>query len=312
MNRTSLALQAAKAALSVRQRLGISSTSPVCALDAAKTLELETWLVDIPSLEGMYIQGSPATILVGTHRPTGRQAMTCAHEIGHHVFQHGSRVDEYLISDKTDGRTPEEFLANTFAANFLMTRGAVAQGLLARGISARQATPEQIYRLAIWLGVSYTGLLYHMRSALQIMPRSIADRLIKVEPKDIRDGIADRLGLSRTRGDIIVADDAWIGRPIDGQVGDVVCLPAGSSFDDFCGTLDGTVVTLTTPGIGRVFHKELRWSAFLRVSRRQFAGLANYRHLEDVADDPLDDTHTTDFAATNQRAHGSFAATDAV
>src|SRR4029079_17163230 len=111
MNRTSLALQAAKAALTVRQRLHINATSPVCVWDAARALGIAGWFVDAPSLEGMYVQGKPPTILIGTRRPTGRQAMTCAHEIGHHAFQHGSQVDEYLASDKAEGRTPEEFLA---------------------------------------------------------------------------------------------------------------------------------------------------------------------------------------------------------
>lgn len=215
--------------------------------------------------------------------------MTCAHEIGHHAFGHGSHVDEYLEADKAEGRTPEEFLANTFAANFLMTRGAVAQGLLARGIAANQATPEQIYALATWLGVSYSGLLYHMRSALKILPRPVADYLLKIEPKDIRASLAMRLGVSGAPGEIIIADQAWTGRPVDGQVGDVVCVPEGTSFDDFCGTLEGNVITLTTPGIGRIHHKALRWAAFLRVSRKHFAGLTDYRHLEEADDNSADD-----------------------
>jgi len=312
MNRTSLALQAAKAALSVRQRLQINATSPVCVWDAAKELGIATWLVDVSSLEGMYVQGKPATILIGTRRPTGRQAMTCAHEIGHHAFQHGSQIDEYLVSDKAEGRTPEEFLANTFASNFLMTRGAVAQGLLARGIATNQATPEQIYSLATWLGVSYTGLLYHMRSALQIIPRAVADRLLKTEPKEIRASIANRLGLRDVRGEIIIADQSWTGRPIDGQVDDVVCVPAGASFDDFCGRLDGTVITLTTPGIGRVYHKDLRWAAFLRVSRQHFAGLAEYRHLEE-ADEPTDRAiQPTGLSAIDRNGVDNLAPTDAL
>jgi hypothetical protein len=313
MNRTSLALQAAKAALRVRQRLHISTTSPVCVWDAAKDLGITTWLVDVPSLEGMYIQGTPATILVGARRPTGRQAMTCAHEIGHHTFQHGSQIDEYLASDKAEGRTPEEFLANTFAANFLMTKSAVAQGLLARGIASSQATPEQIYGLATWLGVSYAGLLYHMRSALQIIARSVADRLLKVEPREIRAGLANHLGLRNVPGEIIIADQSWTGRPIDAQVGDVVCVPAGASFDDFCGRLDGAIITPTTPGIGRVYHKALRWAAFLRVSRQHFAGLAEYRHLEEPDDEPTDRVaKPTGSGAIDRDAIDNLAPTDAL
>lgn len=313
MNRTELALQAAKAALRVRQRLQISPIHPVSVFDLARKLELEAWFVDIPSLEGMYVQGTPATIFVGSHRPCGRQAMTCAHEIGHHVFRHGSHVDEYLVSDKAESRTPEEYLANTFAANLLMTKGAVAQGLLARGISVSESTPEQLYQLAGWLGVSYSGLIYHMRSAQHLIPRHIADRLLKAEPKDIRAELAARLHIDAPGGEILVADSAWVGRPIDGQVGDIVALPNGTSFDDFCGTLDGKVLTLTRPGIGRVYNRDARWSAFVRVSRRSFAGLSDYRHLEEVEEE-ASEAENNGVATSGLARHksDSYQSTDAV
>src|SRR5206468_4323883 len=115
------------------------------------------------------------------------------------------------------------------------------------------------------------------------------------------------------KGEIIMADLSWTGRPIDGHVGDVLCVPVGTSFDDFCGKLDGTVITLTTPGIGRVYHKDLRWAAFVRVSRQQFAGLADYRHLEEADDEPNDRTiHTIGVSTIDRGEIHNLAPTDAL
>jgi hypothetical protein len=269
----------------VRQDLGIGSTDPLPVYDAARRLTLEVWFVDIPTLDGMYIGGAPATVLITSHRPPGRQAMTCAHEIGHHMFQHGSRIDELMAGEKVESTTADEYLANTFAANFLMTRGAIAQGFLGRGISATEPEPVQVYAVATWLGVGYSALLYHMRSALKIMPRPTADRLLKVAPKAIRQEIAERNGLGPVARDVIVVDPCWTGRPIDARVGDVLLLPNGSHFSDTCGVLRERVLELVSPGIGRVFHPVLEWAQFVRVSRRNYTGLAEYRHLEEAEGD---------------------------
>lgn len=285
MNRTSLALQAMKSALRVRQDLQIGSTDPLPVYDSAKKLALEVWFVDIPTLEGMYVSGLPATILITSHRPAGRQAMTCAHEIGHHVFRHGSRIDEVMAGEKVRSTTAEEFLANTFAATFLMTRGAVAQAFLGRGISCTSPEPAQVYAIANWLGVGYTALLYQMRSALHMMPRPWADRLLNVVPRDIRLELAERHGLGYIGGDLLVVDTMWGGRPVDGQVGDVLLVPDGSEFTDPCGALRGRALQLLSPGIGRIHHPGLGWAQFVRVSRRGYSGLAEYRHLEEAEQD---------------------------
>jgi len=281
MNRTELALRAMKAALLVRQQLQIASVVPVPVFDVAAKLGLEVWFVDVPTLEGMYVRDDVPTVLITSHRPAGRQAMTCAHEIGHHVFGHGSVIDEYVAAEKVESNSADEFLANTFAANLLMTRGAIAQGFLARGISATDPSPEQVYTVAWWLGVGYTALLYHMRSALRIMPRVRADALLQVSPKEIRAGIIDRLHLPYSAGELIPVDTGWTGRAIDGQVGDMVFLPQGVCLEGACGTLRGRTLELRVPGIGRVHDEDTGWAAYVRVSRRGYAGLADYRHLED-------------------------------
>jgi hypothetical protein len=41
------------------------------------------------------------------------------------------------------------------------------------------------------------------------------------------------------------------------------------------------VVRAVRPGLSRVLRPSANWACFLRVSRRQYVGLARYRHLED-------------------------------
>ena len=46
------------------------------------------------NMEGMYQRGLPPRIHLSARRPLPRRAYNCAHELGHHVFAHGSSIDE--------------------------------------------------------------------------------------------------------------------------------------------------------------------------------------------------------------------------
>ena len=97
-----------------------------------------------------------ARTIVSSLRPPGRQAFTCAHEFGHHVYGHGDQFDE-LVEDRRQARRydSKEFEADCFASALLMPKTAVLKGLAARGWNARNLSPERAYRLASWLGVGY-------------------------------------------------------------------------------------------------------------------------------------------------------------
>lgn len=88
MGREHLVRQAVTAALRVRSDLGIALDVPVCPFDVAEALELDVHLRAIPSLEGMYSPNGPH-IVIGSTRPAGRRAFTCAHELGHRMLGHG-------------------------------------------------------------------------------------------------------------------------------------------------------------------------------------------------------------------------------
>src|SRR5437762_13235377 len=92
--RKQLVMNAMAAALKVRRAAGITLWAPVCVYDLADQLEVEVRFVDIPSMEGMYYKNNLPAIFVSSLRPAGRQAFNCAHELGHHIFKHGSRIDK--------------------------------------------------------------------------------------------------------------------------------------------------------------------------------------------------------------------------
>src|SRR6267143_925927 len=114
-----LAARAVKRAGEVRRRCGVAPDAPLWPFGAAESLNISVRVVDLPTLEGVYLRDQ-ATIVVGTRRPFGRRRYSCAHEIGHHVFGHGTRIhrSDMTLVGRRAGRTArwaEEFLANRFA-----------------------------------------------------------------------------------------------------------------------------------------------------------------------------------------------------
>src|SRR5947209_14102365 len=86
------AMAAMSAALQLRQSEGFGLWAPVCPYDLAEKLGIEVRFIDLPSMEGMYCKNPNPIILVSSLRPAGRQGFNCAHELGHHVFKHGTHV----------------------------------------------------------------------------------------------------------------------------------------------------------------------------------------------------------------------------
>ena len=292
----------------------------VCVYDQAERLGVEVWFVDYPSLEGMYVRPPDAApyMLVSSLRPTGRQSLTAAHELGHHAFRHGTRIDQYvagaagtdadaapatdtaeLVAPRT--RTTfdaDEFLADLFGAFFLMPKAAVARGFSARALSPATATPAEVFAVAGWLGVGYTTLVYHMRASLGLIDEARARRLLAAKPKSIR---AQLLGEPTPHG-LVLVDAAWTGRPVDLQVGDIALVPHGTALETSSGAPGGgdtggpgtlvpgpggrALFEATTPGIGRLVGDG--WAAFVRVAERAYKGRNMHRHLERAEDDELE------------------------
>ena len=281
--RRSLVMDAADAALRVRQSAGLGIWTPMCVYDVAEELGIEVRFVDISSMEGMYCKTATPLILVSSLRPSGRQAFTCAHELGHHIYKHGTRIDELVDRPTAKSRfDPEEFLADCFAGFLLMPKSAVSRAFATRGWDIRSCTPLQLYTIAGAFGVGYTTLIQHLSSTLNLLPRSRADELVRISPRQIRSA---HLG-QETKEDLVLVDTHWYGRSIDIQVGDLVQLPADVVGEGECVSLSeqGKEVLLfrgAVPGVGSFHQPSTGWSAYVRVSRRDYVGRSIFRHLED-------------------------------
>jgi Zn-dependent peptidase ImmA (M78 family) len=287
-DRHNLARQALRTALALRQSNKIEPNHPVSIYDIVDNMGVELRFMDVPSMEGMYYRNAAKpTIVVSSLRPRGRRAFTCAHELGHHEFGHGTHVDE-LVShpERMDRFTAEEYLANSFASYLLMPKAAVEWAFHKRGWTPSTATPAQIYTVAGWLDVGYESLIHQMSLTLKLLGAQTRDSLLRTPPKAIR---ATILG-AQLDGELLIADKFWLHRTIDIEVGDFILLPSGVEVTGSCVHVlradeDSTLVSGTKPGRDHAISGDSDWAAYIRVSRRGYVGRSIFRHLEESEDE---------------------------
>lgn len=286
--RRQLALLAAATALRVRNQAGCNLKHPACVIDLCEQLGISVRFCDISSMEGVYIPDArpQPTILVSSMRPAGRQSFSCGHELGHHVFGHGEQWDE-LIEQRTECRrfAPNEFLADLFSATLHMPKLAVRYAFWQRKIDANTCAPDSVYVVACWFGVGYTTLVTHMRRTLNMIDEPRARELLSNKPKDIRSRL---LGIHCPQN-LVVVDINWVGRAIDIEVGDWLLLPSETTIEGCVVALmrqshETTVGQAQRSGIGRVVHEQSGWAAYVRVSRKGYAGRAPFRFDEECDD----------------------------
>lgn len=281
--RTDLAKQALERSLEVREEHGYDFRSPLCVYELAERARVKVQFVDDVSMEGVYAALSKPTILISALRPLARRTFTCAHELGHHFFGHGSTIDE-LKDDADEGQfSPNEFLADTFAGFLLMPAQGMKRAFSSRGLDPVTATPEQIYTIASSFGVGYETILGHLAYSLRHIKPARADVLRKSKIPQIRERI---LGFA-TKEPLVIVDRQHARGTVDAEVGALVLLPNGATTDTdhiepFKDTANGTVFRALRPGLARVSLPGENWGVVVRVSRFQYAGLAKYRHLEET------------------------------
>lgn len=286
-SRKQLAQIAIAEAMKVRKGARYGLKIPISVYDLCKRMGVNVFFQDIPSMEGLYMPDArpkPAIIL-SSLRPAGRKAMTCGHELGHHVFGHGKQWDE-LIEDRSKARRfePEEFQVDMFSAALQMPKIAVSHALAQRKLEADNCQPEAIFALATLFGVSYGALVTHLERTLNLIDMKRAAELSRHQPKDLRESL---LG-NPCPQDLFVVDLHWQDRAIDVSVGDTVLLPPGIRFEGSCAVVEEesavrTILKASQPGIGRVSLTS-GWAEFIRVTRKDYVGLAVLRFDEEVDD----------------------------
>ena len=136
-----------------------------------------------------------------------------------------------------------------------------------------------------YFGVGYTTLIHHLRNALLLLPSPQAEKLLKVPPRR-----AQALSLGwETSETVWIADEYWTGRSIDVEVGDLIFVLGrprleGGCVEHVADRDGGRLICARQPGIGRL-EDGSGWSAFIRVSRREFVGRSLFRHQEEGDDE---------------------------
>ncbi|MFI1996991.1 ImmA/IrrE family metallo-endopeptidase [Actinoplanes sp. NPDC020271] len=173
----------------VHRDLDIDRTGYVDVFAALRAAGIDCMTRPMPKLFGFYFgldDGGPAMLLNASLDEIGLRH-TAAHELGHHVFDHGSRADSDLdIAGLQPQRvwTAVEKQAESFAAWFLMPPQAVDAALRRIGIEQVQQ-PEEVYEVARWLGTSYAGTVRHLRRLKKIDAKS-ASSWPSIPPQRLR------------------------------------------------------------------------------------------------------------------------------
>jgi len=284
IDRVFLGRIAMRSALRLRRMLAIPREAPINIYNVASALGVEVRFVDKPSLEGMFYRGPHPKILLPSwqHRPKGRIAFSCAHELGHFQLGHGTQVDKYLDeAQKTGPKPDEELAADTFAASLLMPRQAVAERFAIRGWDLLSAEPTQLFTVAGELNVGYSTLLKHLRYGLNLTDDTWMNSLLKVTPKAIRQNITGNIKTSR----IVIVDDHWPNTPIDLEVGDEVVIPLHLRVEssDIINKVGchGNYSRWIGKQSGEAFIHINDRKHQVRVARSGYCGLLKYRFLDD-------------------------------
>lgn len=279
--RRSLAQEALRAASDLREDLGLCDFSPGCAFEAGETLGVSVRFTDI-NMEAFYARKPRPMILLSSKRPLGRRAFNAAHELGHHVFGHGSRLDELQKREtKNSWEDPDEFLADTFAGFFLMPLLAVNSAFRRRGWDAKTASPLQVFTVACDFGVGYNALVTHLAYGLSSISQSRARELKLTTPRDLRKKLFGQPIASQ----MLIAGPRREKEKIDIETGMLLAVPVGTVADTMHlvptqSIMNATLFRAIEPGIASV--RKQGWKATVRIQKQGFIGLAKYRHLEDA------------------------------
>ncbi len=272
-------MQAVRMAGEIRNTLKLSLHEPINIFDSCTKLGLDVRFADI-NMEGMYIKNtsSYSTILLSSLRPMPRRAYTCAHELGHHVFNHGTKVDE-LNSNGFSSNNEEEKLVDMFAGALLMPIIAIKAEFVKRNWIPEEVGPFEFYTISSIFGTGYGTLIVHCR-ANKIISKSKAESLLKYTPAKLLKSI---FGEQVENTHFKILDGKSDPKIIDLEVNNYIILPPSikiksDHLQEFKVTSLGIAYKSIKAGISRATNDEI--SCFIRIQNERYVGLSEYRHLE--------------------------------
>lgn len=278
MDRKRLTREAMQAATDLRDRLDLDPFGPVDPYRASHDLGVKVMLLGT-SMEGFYVKGAPSRILLSSLRPVPRRAFTCAHELGHHVFGHGSSMDVLQEDERREVDKPEEVIANAFAAFFLMPTVGLRGAFARRDWTIAAATPLQFFTVACQFGVGYLTLINHLHYTRREITAARREGLARCTPQRLR-----RQLLEGEHDALLLVDERNEAATFDAEKGTAVLLPPGvrvegnalvyvrshPEFDQYLAAKRGCA---TVAGLDANFD--------VRVMPKEYVGAAINRFLED-------------------------------
>jgi Zn-dependent peptidase ImmA (M78 family) len=283
--RKELSLRAAAHAEHVRMQCNVQRAAALDPFQVAEMRGCEIRFVSLPSLEGVYSPTPKSVIVLGSQRPAGRRAFTCAHELGHHEFKHGTRIEELNASRFQASKDPDEFLADMFGAFLLMSQASIRRALKEREMQPGRLQPSHAFLLAGFFGVGYGTLIEHLTWTLKLLKPEQRGILLKTQPKELK----AQYGCS-PQSEVIIVDHFWKNRAVDLEIGDTLVLKKDVLMEENSRLKSDGIV-----GDGqRVFRARARgyvrasldeWAVNIRISSKHYQGLARYRFFADPEED---------------------------
>lgn len=284
--RKALVMQGMQASIIARTKASLDLQSPMCIYGLCESHNVNVRFNDI-NMEGMYDRQPKPRIHVSALRPLARRAFTCAHELGHHVFGHGSTIDE-LRDDYAQNvdRPPNEVLADAFAAFVLMPTLGLREAFAKRGLDPNKASALDMYAIACNFGVGQATLVNHLAYGIGMISPTQRAQLGRITPKMIRTELLGQV----VPEPLTVADQHWNSPTLDVEQDALLMLPPGVVVDAAMlrperDLAKSRVFRAVKVGITRVVIPGSSWATYVRTARRKYVGLARFRHLEETADE---------------------------
>ncbi len=219
-------LTGVKAAHTLHRDLGVRETlersgGPVNVFAAITKLGATLMFQPLDKLLGAYLPAEEPGVLITTKRTLPVQRFTAAHELGHLYMRHEPSLDDegilrrapFSVNSRLQRQERE---ADAFASMFLAPAWLLA--LIVRRQDwrpERLGDPETVYQLSLRLGTSYSATCYVLERH-KVINRSQRERLLKLEPKEIKRAILDGYEPPDWRSDVWVLTDRDEGLLIEG------------------------------------------------------------------------------------------------
>ena len=202
MNFREEVLKATREAADIRSRFPVGQRTSFDVVGAATSLGVQVLFRPLQKLWGAFIMaGESPGVLVTTNLDLSIQRFTVAHELGHYLLHHGTRLDDAQSVSFAGRLAPashpvEERAADTFASELLSSRSLMLATSQRHGWKKETfADPINIYQLALRLGLSFQAACWGLAAQRVISQRRAAE-LSEGSVKELKHALAPKALIS--------------------------------------------------------------------------------------------------------------------